>query len=147
MAVSVQALPPVRHSVLIRAGSGKIWSALTTKAGLEAWFSHRVEIRLRKGGAMRLAWKDWGPDHYSGEADGRILAVDNRKRFAFVWQSHPTHPKTEVDIRLEAAGPITVVRLVESKFDENAVAALPNAAGWGEAVTPLKFYVEPGVRY
>lgn len=139
--------PPVRHAVLIRAGSGRIWTALTTKEGLEGWFCQSAEIRLRKGGQFTLRWKDWGPERYTGEAKARIELVARRKRYVYVWQSHPNHPKTRVDIRLEERGPITLVRLAETGFEDDVDAAMANAVGWGEALTLLKFYAEHGLRY
>lgn len=136
--------PVVRHRLIVRAGSRKIWNALTTTE-LEAWFATRVLIQWPK--TIHIRWKDWGPDKYTGDATWTIEEATPHGHFAFRWRSHPSHPETRVDIRLVPHGPITRVEFQETGFGDDMDAAMANATGWGEAMTLLKFYVEHGIAY
>lgn len=72
------------------------------------------------------------------------------KRFVFQW--HPDNPSyaTTVEVDFEPAAEGTIVRLREHGYadtPEGHRACLDCAAGWGEALVLLKFYVEHGLRY
>lgn len=141
------ALPPVKHAALVRVGSTRVWDALVRPEQLAAWFGCQAEVEPRVGGRLDLRWEHWGPDDYTGDSRGTIEELEPRRRLAFRWTSHPSHPETRVQIDLEPRGPITVVRLEETGFVDAAHALVANAAGWGEAITLLKFWLEHGVRY
>lgn len=134
----------VRHRLLIRAGSRRIWRALTT-GELENWFATRVLIDWPI--SIHIRWKNWGPDRYTGDATWHLEVAEAHKHLAFRWKSHPTHPETRVDIRFQSRGPITRIEFTERGFGDDTSAAMANAVGWGEAMTLLKFYVEHGLRY
>ena len=57
---------------------------------------------------------------------------------------------TRVELNLEASGDGTIVRVKEDGYpnsEAGLAACLDCAAGWGEAMTLLKFYLEHGLTY
>jgi uncharacterized protein YndB with AHSA1/START domain len=138
---------PIVHSVFIRAERPAVYDALTTTAGLDAWFTTGAEIDLHPGGAIHFRWRDWGPDRITDDAPGTVVEVRRPERFVFRWwQDHPT--TVEFDFETVAGG--TVIRLQERGYADTAEGrrrCLECATGWGEALTLLKFYVEHGLRY
>jgi len=94
-------------------------------------------------------WKDWGADHFSGGDHGIILEFKENELLSFTW--HPDQPDyaTRVDLRLEETSEGIVIRTCEQGFrdsPEGLYAMLQSAAGWGEAVTYLKIYLEQGLQ-
>jgi len=92
-------------------------------------------------------WKDWSADHFSGGDHGCILDIKENEMLSFTW--HPDQPDytTRVDLTLEEASDGTVIRVCEQGFrdsPEGLHAMLQCAAGWGEALTYLKMYLEHG---
>jgi uncharacterized protein YndB with AHSA1/START domain len=141
-----KSVPPVRAAQIIRAGSGRIWDALTTREGLEQWFSNRVLVDL-EAGFIHHRWKDWGVAKYTGDARWDIEAAKPRRFLVFTWKPHADRPRTRVEIKLEPRGPITVVRLEETGFGTHIQGALDNSTGWGEGIMLLRMWVEHGIRY
>lgn len=140
----------ILHSTLIRAEPEKVFDAFTTAEGLDGWFTSGAEVDPHTGGEIRFRWFDWGPDRFSGEDGGPVLEARRPERFVFQWfPAGPSAPTTvEVDFEPVPAG--TVVRLREHGYPDTPAglrACLDCAAGWGEALTLLKFYVEHGIRY
>jgi uncharacterized protein YndB with AHSA1/START domain len=86
----------------------------------------------------------------TAEDGGPVLEARRGERLVFQW--HPDGPTyaTTVAIHLEAREGGTVVRLREWGYLDTPAglaAMLDCAAGWGEALTLLKFYVELGAIY
>ena len=105
---------------------------------------------IRKTEINHFRWVEWGPDRVSEEDSGPVLEARRPLRFVFQW--HPDGPDyaTTVEVDFQAEGDLTIVRLCESGFRDTSAGreAFANcAAGWGEALTLLKFYVEHGLRY
>lgn len=66
------------------------------------------------------------------------------------WHPDTTAYATTVEVDFEPAVEGTIVRLREHGYadtPESHRACLDCAAGWGEALVLLKFYVERGLRY
>lgn len=140
----------IRHAVLIRAGAEQVYDALTTSEGLDSWFTSGGQVDPRPGGSIHFRWMNWGPDHFSGEDGGPVLEAERPRRFVFQWYPDEPSYATTIKIDLEAVGDGTVVRLLESGYHDTPsgrTACLNCAAGWGEALILLKFYVEHGIRY
>lgn len=141
-------LPPIRHVTFIRVPPKRVYETLTSGEGWDAWFTAGTAVDPRPGGTITLRWRDFGPDHSTLEDGGPVLASDPARRFAFRWS--PGDTPTTVDIRLSRCGRGTRVELTESghahsKKDLEALVGC--AAGWGEALTLLKFFLEHGVTY
>jgi len=140
----------LHHSTLIHAQPERVYDALTTSNGLDAWFTSGASVNAYPGGEIHFRWVNWGPDHISTEDGGLVLKAIPPEHFVFQW--HPDLPEyaTTVEINLVPKDGGTIVSLREFGFAHTAsgIAALANcASGWGEALTLLKFYLEHGLRY
>jgi uncharacterized protein YndB with AHSA1/START domain len=93
---------------------------------------------------------EWGPDRFTGEDSGPVLEAHHPERFVFQWYPDSPAYSTTVEVNFEPADGGTVVRLREYGYHDTPSghrACLDCAAGWGEAMTLLKFYVEHNLRY
>jgi len=144
----LSAMPEVSHSVLVRADPMRVYNALTTAEGLDAWFTHGAVVDARPGGEIRFRWVDFGPQHISTQDRGTVLEAIPPSRFVFQW--HPDQPDyvTTVEVNFSPGDNGTIVSLREYGFPRSALKAMLDCAtGWGEALTLLKFYLEHGVHY
>lgn len=142
----------IKQSTFIRASPEKVYDAFATGKGMDSWFTNGTEIDARPGGKIKFVWKDWGPDKYTTESEGPVLEAERGKRFVFQWNPDSGNPNlmTTIEINLEAVDDGTILRLREYGHENttSSLAALAEcAAGWGEAITLLKFYVEHGITY
>jgi len=140
----------IRHSTLIRANPKKVYDALTTSEGLDAWFTCGAKVDARPGGEIQFRWVDWGAERISAQDGGPVLEAIPPSRFVFQW--HPDTPEysTMVEINLTLGEGGTIISLCETGFADTpaGLAAMVNCAtGWGEALTLLKFYLEYGLHY
>jgi uncharacterized protein YndB with AHSA1/START domain len=141
-------MPPISCATYIQALPSRVFEALTVGAEWDRWFTTRAVIEPEAGGTYRLHWRDFGPDHVTLTLTGAVLEVEPDRIFAFEWDSGAR--MTTVRFELEPRGEGTVVRLTESGYTDreaDVVSCLDCAAGWGEALTLLKFYLEHGVTY
>ncbi|MHA2322495.1 MAG: SRPBCC family protein [Candidatus Thorarchaeota archaeon] len=131
----------VKQTTLVRAKPEDVYDALTTGEGLDAWFTVGSEVDARPGGSITFRWKDW---------KGPVLEAQRPERFVFQWYSDKPTYATTIEINFEEVEEGTVVRLREYGYHDTPsgrAALLECAAGWGEALTLLKYYVEHGVTY
>jgi uncharacterized protein YndB with AHSA1/START domain len=63
----------VDHSALILADSLRVYNALTTSEGLDAWFTSGVKVNPSPGGQILFRWKNWGPDNLTAEDGDMVL--------------------------------------------------------------------------
>ena len=140
----------IKHRVYIKASPGKVYDTITSGDGWNAFFTHLTEVNPEPGGRIVFRWKDWGPDFYSVEADGKVHTADRPGRFAFEWYPVGKETPTVVDFRLEEKYGGTVVQVTENGYPDTQAGRdmiLECACGWSEALTLLKFYLEHGVTY
>lgn len=140
----------IRHAALVRAEPERVYDALTTAAGLDGWFTTGARVDARPGGEIRFRWCGWGPDEITDEDGGPVLEARRPERFVFQWRPDRSGVPTTVEIDFEPAAGGTVIRLREHGYQNTPAGRrqiLDCAAGWGEALTLLKFYVEHGIRY
>ena len=141
----------IRHMVLIHAPREKVWAALTTAEGFDAWWGTRgSEIDLRPGGKLTLRGRDWGAEKdINDDRECVVLEVVPPQRFVYRWgDSAGTMTTVEFDLLERDGG--TVLRLREHGFAPTAQGRESfgnNSLGWGEVTTLMKFYVEHGVHY
>jgi uncharacterized protein YndB with AHSA1/START domain len=140
----------IRHSTLVNAEPERVFDAFTTAGGLDGWFTNGSSVDPRPGGEIRFRWVDWGPDRINGEDGGPVLESKRPERFVFQWfPDGPPYPTT-VEVDFERVPQGTIIRLREHGYRDTPSgrrACLDCAAGWGEALTLLKFYVEHGIHY
>ncbi len=113
-----------------------------------SWFTDGSANDPRPGGSYKFVWHGFGPDRVDLTSEGRVVEAVPNARFAFDWASGAG--TTRVVFTLEPRGPGTVVRVREEGYswsDADVRACLECAAGWGEALTLLRFRLEHGVRY
>jgi uncharacterized protein YndB with AHSA1/START domain len=140
----------IKHSILIRAEPKRVYEALTTAKGLDAWFTEGAKVDARPGGHITFRWKNWGPDLYTGEDGGPVLEAQPPERFIFQWHPDNSSYRTTVEITSVKSDKGTIVQLREYGYQDTPnglKAMLDCATGWGEALTLLKFFVEHGIRY
>ena len=79
---------------------------------------------------------------------GEVIEAVRPNRFAFRWGSEGR--QTTIRIELATAENGTVLTLTEDGYKdtpEGRAMIVECAAGWGEAITLLKFYIEHGLVY
>lgn len=141
-------LEEIHHAVLLRTGRDRVFATLTTTSGWNAWFTEDMSLDPQPGGRIIFQWKNWGPDHISTSDYGTVAEVIDGARFSFHW--HPDSPTYETLVSLDLFDDPegTIVRVSEIGFadtPEGLHAFGQSAAGWGEALTLLKFYLERGL--
>jgi len=135
---------------LVRATPERVYDAIATAKGLDGWFTKGASVDTRPGGSIMFRWKDWGLEGYTGENGGPVLEAARPERFVFRWKADSGGYKTTVAIDFEPHPEGTVVRLVETGYEDGPVGMqdlMNRHAGWAQALTLMKFYVEHGVRY
>ena len=140
----------IRQNTLVRAKPEVVYDALTTGSGLDAWFTVGSEVDARPGGKIIFRWKRWGPDKYTNDAQGTVVEAKRPERFVFQWKADNPSYATTIEMDFEEVEEGTVVRLREHGYQDTPSgrsAMLECAAGWGEALTLMKYYVEHGVTY
>jgi len=140
----------IEHSTLVRADLERVFDAFTTADGLDGWFTSGAYVGPRTGGEIRFRWVDWGPERINEEDGGPVLESQRPDRFVFQWHPDGSTYPTTVEVDFERVPEGTVVRLREHGYQDTPSgrrACLDCAAGWGEALTLLKFYVEHNIRY
>jgi uncharacterized protein YndB with AHSA1/START domain len=89
-----------------------------------------------------------GPNQVTLKDEGQVTEVVKDRKFAFTWQKgkHPTTVALSLEPR--GSGCMIDLQVTGYKFErDDAEVALNVAAGWGEAMTLFKFYVEGGQVY
>ncbi len=138
----------IRQRTFIAAPPQKVFDTITSSEGWDAFFTTGMKLDPVPGGVCSFTWKDWGPDLYTLEAPGKVVAVEPHSLFSFQWGSEGN--ETTIRFELEAKHGGTVVTCTEDGYPdtpEGRAMILECASGWGEACTLLKFYIEHGVTY
>ena len=140
----------IRHQTFIQAPPEKVYDTITSGGGWNAFFTQATEVEPKAGGKIVFRWENFGPNFYTTAADGKVLRAEPPKLFMFEWYPVGRETPTRVSFELQAAYDGTVVRLKEEGYPdtpEGRDMILECAAGWGEALALLKFYLESGTIY
>jgi glutathione S-transferase len=132
------------HKEFIRAPREKVYDAFATTDGLNAWFTEGGRVDARPGGAMLFRFVDWGADNINAQFAARVLEAKRPERFVYQWGIEKPETTTTVELTFEEQNGGTIVRVREYGFID-IKNALGNSAGWGEALTLAKFWVERGL--
>lgn len=139
-------LPPIKIRTYIDVAPAAVYACLTSASSWNEWFTDYSTIYPEVGGRFHMVWRDWGPDHIHTEEVAQITVMDPEHCFGFRW--FPVPAGTEVRFQLESREDGTVVTLTEEGYAPDEVAqALECAAGWGEALTLMKFFLEHRLTY
>ena len=140
----------IRQRTFIAASPEKVYDTITSADDWNRFFTTGMTLEPQPGGKCVFSWKDWGPDFYTTEADGDVTLAERPHRFAFQWYTCGRENPTTITFNLEKAFGGTVLTIEESGHPDNDTGRamiVDCAAGWGEAATLLKFYIEHGVIY
>jgi len=140
----------IKHQTYILASPKKVYDTITTAKGWDAFFTTGLEVEPHPGGKIVFRWRGHGPNFYHAEAEGVVVEAERPHRFAFQWYPVGRETPTTVSFSLTEQYGGTVVRLTEEGYPdtpEGREMILECAAGWGEALTLLKFYLDHGLVY
>lgn len=138
----------IEQQTFIAAPTEQVWAVLTEPAHIAGWFGDSAEIELRQGGRVVFGWTE------HGEVHAVVEKLEPHRLFAFRWSTEfgvPPAPgkSTLVEFTLTPDGDGTLLRVVESGFDELAVPAedqrrryQENTEGWSQELGELKTYAE-----
>jgi uncharacterized protein YndB with AHSA1/START domain len=139
---------PITHRTVIAAPAERVYDAFATADGLDGWFTSGAEVDARPGGMIKFRWRDWGPQRLTCEDGGAVLAAHRPSHFIFQWQPGGPGFTTTVELTFERVAVGTIVSVRETGYPDTPDgrrALLDCAAGWGEALTLCRFFLERGV--
>ena len=73
----------VIHEVIVNAPLDEVWSAFTTKKGLESWMAAHAEIELKVGGTMKTQYDPKGKVDDDKAIENMILSFEPRCMMSF----------------------------------------------------------------
>jgi uncharacterized protein YndB with AHSA1/START domain len=126
----------IDRSVIVAAPLARIWEAVSTPDGLEAWLGGEVEVDARPGRPVLVRWPD------GSTSRGVVERVEAPRRITFRWRRLEgaglglrVGEPTRVEIRLTPRGDgATRIELVESSAPMPAgPVQVPSTSGWGAA--------------
>lgn len=140
----------IKHQTWIAAPIERVFELVATGQGWNRWFTSSCLLEPRPGGRFQPEWRDFGPDRRGGRDEGRVLNLDAPRHIAFEWMPvEGVRTRFTFDLRSEEPG--TAVRFADHGYPVTTQTDVNNlansAAGWGQALTLLKFCAEHGLRY
>lgn len=142
----------IAHSTIIKAPIETVYEAFTTAKGLDSWFTKGSIIDQYVGGKIYFRWETEKAEINEGiiEDRGEVLEIKEPHKFVFQWYPDNSSYSTTVIWEFEETKVGTKVSVKESGFQNTPTgrrALLDCAAGWGEALTMAKYYIEHGITY
>src|SRR5690349_5346787 len=140
----------IKHQVWIAAPLERVWELIGTAKGWNQWYTTECVLEPRPGGRFEPEWRNFGPDATYRKDEGRVLNLDAPRHIAFERTfTGGVRTRFTLDLRPDRDG--TTVRLNDHGYPvathAEVIAFGNNAAGWGEALTLLKFCAETGAHY
>ena len=139
----------IEFMTYIDADISRIYETLTTGQGWDQWFTKGTEVDLNRK-SIHLRWKDLGPHKITADEKCKILNLKRNELFSFSWHGNVLEKPTTVIIRLRPQGKGTLVTLSDEGYPKTQRGEdmfMDCSAGWGEAMTLLKVYMETGYQY
>jgi uncharacterized protein YndB with AHSA1/START domain len=142
----------IEKSIHLRAPLARVWRALTDTAEFGKWFGVQLEGAFAVGQTIcgRVTYP--GYEHLTMEAT--VVRMDPERLFSFRWHPAAVDPKVDyapepttlVEFRLEEAPGGTLLRVVESGFDQlpagrRGDAFRMNSEGWDEQLQNIQRHV------
>jgi uncharacterized protein YndB with AHSA1/START domain len=110
-----------------------VWKALAEAEGIARWFAPEVKVKPGPGGEVYLAWGGMG-----GTSRIEVWDPPRRLRTADELGGVPA----AVEYEVEARGGTTVVRLVQSGFEDGGDTEASLDRGWDLFLANLRFALE-----
>jgi uncharacterized protein YndB with AHSA1/START domain len=142
----------IEKQVRLRAPRARVWRALTNPEEFGAWFGVKVAGPFAPGARIRGPVTHKGYEHLT--FDITIERMEPERLFSWRWHPHPidpaidysAEPTTLVTFELEETQDGTMLRVVESGFDQipparRAEAYRGNEQGWAGQMEAIRKYV------
>lgn len=111
--------------IIIPADRKKVWTAWTTKDGLETFFAPEVNIELQLFGHYEILFFPENEPGKRGAEGNRIMAIEPYRMFSFTWDAPPHLP----NVRQQR----TLVVLKFEKKDQEKTRVELCQTGWGDS--------------
>jgi uncharacterized protein YndB with AHSA1/START domain len=128
----------MKHQIPIKATPEKVYSAITTPAGLRGWWTADTQADEKVGGKA-----EFGFDKRGMVFRMKIEKLDPGKRV--VWSCHGDHPEwdgTTLTWNIAHESDLTVLRFNHSKWKSASDFFATCNSSWGELMHRLRDYVE-----
>ena len=142
----------IEKQILLRAPKPRVWRALTDAEEFGVWFRVKLEGRFVPGERTTGKLTYPGYEHITMEV--AVVRMEAEDLFSFRWHpyavdpkvDYSTEPTTLVEFRLEAVNGGTLLKVVESGFDQLPVgrrdeAFRMNDGGWAQQLTNIERHV------
>lgn len=138
----------IESDIVIDAPIDVVWAVVTEPEHISGWFSDRVQLDLKPGGAMILSWAE------HGAIQGRVERVEPPRFFSFRWvigdaDCFEESNATLVEFSLSPEGDSTRLTVVESGFSRLAMAEAEqrhhhedHTSGWKAELGDLEEYMD-----
>jgi uncharacterized protein YndB with AHSA1/START domain len=143
----------IEKTIELKAPVARVWRALTDHQEFGAWFRVRLDGPFVPGQVSRGHITYPGSEHLRWEAV--VQKMEPERLFSFTWHPYavdPNHdysgePPTLVEFTLQPTADGTLLRVVESGFDQlpstrRLEAFRMNEGGWSEQVKNIARHVE-----
>jgi len=142
----------IEKSILIRAPRSRVWRAITDTREFSQWFGVEMAGAFKPGARLQMTTTH---EEYKGIVF-HVTVEQMEPEHTFSWRWHPgavepdldyeKEPMTLVEFKLEEAHGGTMVRIVESGFDQLSLerrtkAYKDNSEGWDAQMKSLEQYV------
>jgi uncharacterized protein YndB with AHSA1/START domain len=130
------AIPPINHTIIVKASLERVWQALTDPAQVQIWVG-AIGFKPEIGAKFEFHAPPQG--EWDGITYSELLVLEKPHKMAFSWYV-PNTPVTVVEITLRDLGSQTEVTLVHSGWDQFPPEVKPIRDqldhGWGGFVLP-----------
>jgi uncharacterized protein YndB with AHSA1/START domain len=142
----------IEKQILLRTPQSRVWRALTNAEEFGAWFRVKLEGPFSPGEWTRgnITWP--GYEHITMEV--KVERMEAEALFSFRWHPYAIDPKVDysgepttlVEFRLESAEGGTLLKVVESGFDQLPAhrrdeAFRMNDGGWKQQLANIERHV------
>jgi len=142
----------IEKQIQLRAPQSRVWRALTDAEEFGTWFRVKLEGRFVLGAQTRGRVTYPGYEHILMEVE--VERMEAESLFSFRWHPYAVDPKVDyssepttlVEFRLESVGGGTLLKVVESGFDQLPAgrrdeAFRMNDGGWAQQLVNVERHV------
>jgi len=142
----------IEKQIQLRAPQSRVWRALTDAEEFGTWFGVKLEGRFVPGAQTRGKITYPGYEHLTMEVE--VERMEAEALFSFRWHPYAVDPKVDysgehstlVEFRLEAVAGGTLLKVVESGFDQlpanrREEAFRMNDRGWAQQLVSIECHV------
>jgi uncharacterized protein YndB with AHSA1/START domain len=140
----------IHFKTAIKSDPETVYRLITTSKGWDSWFTKGMVFRLEKNSEALFSWRDWGADKITETERAVVLDFVPNRYLKFNWNFFLPEGPTTVEIFLISRENDTVIEVTQYGFHNNKSGLTmftQCSAGWAEALTLLKIYIEHGINY